>query len=123
MPNSDSDNTRDGTRMTLSRPRDRPDLEALLAKARAAFDALPPEEQEAILRAQRESWVRGNIAIDRGADARPTVAAPDPAAAERAAIVAWLRNLKPPGQYDYSATAIAEMIERGDHEPPGGRDG
>lgn len=41
------------------------DLNDLLKRAVAAFNALPPEEQEAQLRAQRESWVRGEMELVR----------------------------------------------------------
>ena len=35
------------------------DLLALIERAKAAFAALPPDEQQKIRDAQRESWVRG----------------------------------------------------------------
>lgn len=73
----------DRTRKTLHPSRERPDLDALLRQAREAFAALPPEAQEAMLREQRESWARGNVEIDRGPDARRTVAAEETAAAGR----------------------------------------
>jgi hypothetical protein len=38
-------------------------LEDLIERAKARFAALSPEEQEAELRAQRQSWVRGEMAI------------------------------------------------------------
>jgi hypothetical protein len=56
---------RAGTRMSLRPARDRPEMKALLAAATAAFEAMPPEDQEKHLAAQRESWVRGNLGIDR----------------------------------------------------------
>ncbi len=56
----------------------RPDLDTLMARARKAFDALPPEAQEAIWAEQRKSWARGNLAIDRGPDARRTVSGQAP---------------------------------------------
>ena len=40
------------------------DLWALVARAQAVYDALPPEERAAHDAAQRESWARGNLAID-----------------------------------------------------------
>lgn len=43
----------------------RHDLDALIKKAVARFNSLSPEEQEAELRAQRESWVRGEMAMER----------------------------------------------------------
>jgi predicted Fe-S protein YdhL (DUF1289 family) len=45
-----------------------PALKDLLAKAKARWDAMTPEEQEAMLRAQRESWARGEMAIGNDAD-------------------------------------------------------
>lgn len=44
---------------------DPPELQALIDKARAAYDALSPEEKRAHDEAQRESFVRGNIELDR----------------------------------------------------------
>jgi len=40
------------------------DLWALVARAQAAYDALSPAERAAHDAAQRESWARGNLAID-----------------------------------------------------------
>lgn len=40
---------------------DRPDLTALLARAREEFNALTPEQQAAERDAQRASWVRGEM--------------------------------------------------------------
>lgn len=40
-----------------------PKLDALLAQANAAFDALSPEEQQAHRRAQRISWVWGELRL------------------------------------------------------------
>ena len=45
-----------------------PHLTALLAAAKARWDAMTPAEQEAMLRAQRESWVRGELAIGNDQD-------------------------------------------------------
>jgi hypothetical protein len=39
------------------------ELSELIAKSVAWFKSLTPEEQEAHLREQRESWVRGEMAI------------------------------------------------------------
>jgi hypothetical protein len=41
------------------------DLDALIRKAFAAFNALPPEAQEAMMRDQRESWVRAEMKLGR----------------------------------------------------------
>ena len=46
----------------LTEPAHRP-LSELIREAVAAFDAMPPEEQKAHLKAQRESWVRGEMAL------------------------------------------------------------
>ncbi len=43
----------------------RPELGALLAASRAIVADMTPEEREAMWQAQREAWVRGNLAIDR----------------------------------------------------------
>ena len=40
------------------------DMDALLAKAKAAFDALPPAEQEAMRAAQRDEWVWAELALE-----------------------------------------------------------
>lgn len=54
-----------GRQFAKERLRDRPELTALIAKSRAAYEAMPPEEREAHDKAQRDSWVRGNIELDR----------------------------------------------------------
>ena len=41
------------------------DLQDLIRKACAAFDALPPHEQAEIRRQQRQSWVRGEMALEK----------------------------------------------------------
>lgn len=38
--------------------KDRPELEALLAKARAQVDAMTPEQKADMLRKQAEGWAR-----------------------------------------------------------------
>jgi hypothetical protein len=38
-------------------------LKALVAKAKATWDALTPEQQRAELALQRESWVRAEMAL------------------------------------------------------------
>lgn len=43
----------------------RPELQALIAKAQASFDAMTPEEQAAHRRAQRKSYVIGEMMFDR----------------------------------------------------------
>lgn len=70
---------------------ERPGLEALLDRSIAAFGAMSPEDQATTREAQRESWVRGNIGIDRGPDARRAIpSAPQPCCgcAERAKVAA-----------------------------------
>jgi hypothetical protein len=43
---------------------ERPELNELLKKAVAAFDALTPEQKRAHRAAQRESWVCGEIMLE-----------------------------------------------------------
>lgn len=50
---------------TVRRLRDHPELDALLKRARAAYDAMTPEQKTAHDAAQRESFVRANLEIDR----------------------------------------------------------
>lgn len=40
-----------------------PELRKLLDAAKKAWQAMTPEQQEAHLKAQRESWARGEIAL------------------------------------------------------------
>jgi hypothetical protein len=40
-------------------------LEELLAKAKEAVEKMTPEEKEAMLKEQAESWVRGEIALQK----------------------------------------------------------
>lgn len=49
----------------MAKAPDRLELNTLIKQAQDAFNALPHEEQEAMLEAQRQSWVRGNLEIDR----------------------------------------------------------
>ena len=44
-------------------PKDRPELAELLRQAIARFEAMTPEQQEEHRRAQRESWVRGEMGL------------------------------------------------------------
>jgi hypothetical protein len=41
-----------------------PELLALIAKARAQFEAMSPAERAAMLQAQRRSWVRGELMLE-----------------------------------------------------------
>jgi hypothetical protein len=43
------------------------DLDALIAAARVKVAAMSPEEREAMLAAQRESWVRGEQGMEESA--------------------------------------------------------
>ena len=43
--------------------KDRPELAELLRQAIARFEAMTPEQQEEHRRAQRESWVRGEMGL------------------------------------------------------------
>ena len=61
----------------------RDDLEALIAKARAEFDALTPEEKRAHQEAQKRSYLRAEAAFGSDADEaayRAALAANDKAA-------------------------------------------
>lgn len=44
---------------------ERPELEALLKAAKSKVDAMSAEELEAMLAEQRQSWVRGEMQLDR----------------------------------------------------------
>jgi hypothetical protein len=46
------------------------DIERLIREAKAAVAAMTPEQQAAMLIAQRESWVRGEMGIGNDADER-----------------------------------------------------
>lgn len=43
----------------------KPSLDILMERFVAKFNAMSPEDQEAHLRTQRESWVRGEVALRR----------------------------------------------------------
>lgn len=62
------------SRKTVHPPKLRPELDELIVKARAIYEAMSPEQRYAIDKVQAESWVRGDIGIDRGPDARRNVA-------------------------------------------------
>lgn len=61
------------TRKTLHPAPARPDLDDLLRRAREVYEAMTPEQRTAHDAAQRDSWVRGNLGIDRDEGARRTV--------------------------------------------------
>jgi len=42
-----------------------PSLDLLIKRAVAAFDAMTPEQKDAHVKAQRASWVRGEMALSR----------------------------------------------------------
>jgi hypothetical protein len=48
-------------RKTVHPPIHRPELDELIMQSRVACEAMSQEEQEALHKAQTESWVRGNI--------------------------------------------------------------
>lgn len=60
-------------RITATPSKERSELDALLVLMREKVAAMTPEEREAMYQAQRKSWVRGNLGIDKGPDARRTV--------------------------------------------------
>lgn len=43
---------------------DRPELTELLAKSRAIYEAMTPEQKREMHRAQRESWVVGELMLE-----------------------------------------------------------
>ena len=51
--------------MMRNRPPLRPELEAALRLAAAAFEALSPDEQEAVLRQQKAAWVKAEMSWPR----------------------------------------------------------
>lgn len=103
------------------------ELHDLIQRARAVYVAMTPEQRAEHDATQRESFARGNLAIDRGPDARRTVSDPvpvDQAAVERAAIVAWLRYDVDSLEFVSCGTLsdvlglLADRIERGEHKQP-----
>lgn len=44
--------------------KDRPELTALLARAKEAYAAMTPEQKREQMDAQRKSWVIGNMMLD-----------------------------------------------------------
>lgn len=51
-------------RLTLYPLKDRPELDALLRQAVAAFEAMTPEQKREHRRAQRKSWVVGETMLE-----------------------------------------------------------
>lgn len=49
----------------MIRAPERPDLDGLLREAKAVFDRMTPEEQERMLREQRENWVNAELELSR----------------------------------------------------------
>lgn len=118
----------------------RPDLDNLVAAAKVALEALSPAQQEKMLREQRDSWVRGEMAIgsdaDEARDRRVARATRD----ERQQIVAaWVVDRFGPATLavnerlsrlieetielaqaeDYSADAIRRLVDYVYTRPPG----
>ena len=50
-------------RLTEKPMSDRSELDELIKKAKAVYDAMTPKEKEAYDKAQRDSWVRGEMAL------------------------------------------------------------
>lgn len=44
------------------------ELERLIAEAKTRYESMTPEEQAAMWKAQRESWVRGEMGMGNDAD-------------------------------------------------------
>lgn len=51
----------------------RPELDRLVEEAKRRVEAMTPEELEAMWRAQRESWVRGEMGLDRKGERGATI--------------------------------------------------
>lgn len=51
--------------MQLPKMKDRPDLDRLIAESVAKFNAMSPAEQEAMLKTQREGYVRAEMSWPR----------------------------------------------------------
>lgn len=66
----------EGTRPFMLEIRGRPELTALLKESVARFNAMSPEDQEAMLKAQRESWVRGEMGMAEASRAEAARSAP-----------------------------------------------
>lgn len=65
--------------------------EDLLKNAVAAFNALPPEQQAEMIEAQRQSWARGEVGLDR--DGQTTVIIPKPADNVQARLTAMSKTI------------------------------
>lgn len=65
MPISKTDDQWPHAQMKAER---RAELDSAINKAMEAFARMTPEEREAMRQAQRESWVRGEMAIGSDAD-------------------------------------------------------
>lgn len=53
-------------RMQMHELKDRPELDALLKRAVAAYNAMTPEQRREHDEAQRQSWVRGMAPCEHG---------------------------------------------------------
>lgn len=48
----------------MPRTPERPELDAMIQKARAAYDAMTPAQKREMHDAQRRSWVRGELMLE-----------------------------------------------------------
>lgn len=55
--------------------KDHPELTALLAKAKAAYEAMTPEQKREMHKAQRRSWVIGEMGMQYPDKSREEIAA------------------------------------------------
>lgn len=76
-PQPDAGARGEGARMHQHPTKDRPELTALIEKAKRAYKAMSPEEKEAHDKAQRESWVRGEMELAQ-LERETAVVAPSP---------------------------------------------
>lgn len=76
----------------------------LIAAAKAAFDALPPAEQERMMAEQRESWARGEMALAR-------VMTDDTPLRERVAQRIYDEGVRTGNKHLMADTAIQEMFD------------
>jgi len=62
-----------GTRMFKDPSVKRPELDALIARAKEAYNAMTPEQKKEMHRQQRISWVYGNLALSNPSITREMV--------------------------------------------------
>ncbi len=84
---------------------DRHDLARLVEEANARVAAMSPEEREAMWKAQQESWVRGEMGLDRAARVPPV------ARGMKFHRVGWTnpKNIRALGKPDENGTLVAHM--------------